>query len=305
MKYIAARIGKFGMPSAVRRMPAMSAAVFAALVFAASPSAGAQTKSAFETVPHDALVQLKATVGKPFTAGLVFVNGKFIPPPYKVERYGTALRINGQQVTGQVIPWDEFLKTQPGVRIERTENAASAEPAPAAHPIEADTLSYDDVSDDFDDLFDDDPKPKKKKPAPVRSTAKKPPPPTIKVVFEGEFVPNARTKAMVASLNKRRTNLEVFLRKGGACFFGSRYSTVRADRAPMEMFLLEMPKVMRDNLGYESFASAARSRGIVFLPDVVLRDLFRNRLDYIKLQERAKAVKDERKWESMLNNVVP
>ena len=101
VKYIAARIGKFGMPSAVRRMPVMSAAVFAALVFAASPSAGAQTKSAFETVPHDALVQLKATVGKPFTAGLVFVNGKFIPPPYKVERYGTALRINGQQVTGQ------------------------------------------------------------------------------------------------------------------------------------------------------------------------------------------------------------
>ena len=169
-------------------------------------------------------------------------------------------------------------------------------------------MSYVDSSDDFDDLFDDDPKPKKKKSAPVRSVAKRPPappPPTIKVVFEGEFVPNARTKAMVANLNNRRTNLEVFLRKGGACFFGSRYSTVRADHAPMEMFLQEIPKVMKDNLSYESFASAARSRGITFLPDPVLRDLFRNRLDYIKLQERARAVKDERKWESMLNNVTP
>ena len=279
----------------------------AVIAFAVPLFAEAQTKSAFATVPRDALVELKATVGKPFTAGLVFVDGKFIPPPYKVERYGTALRINGQQVTGQVIPWDEFLKTQSGVRIERIENPASNAPAAAAQPVEAEPLSYVDSSDDFDDLFDDDPKPKKKKPAPVRSVAKKPsaPPPTIKVVFEGEFVPNARTKAMVASLNNRRTNLEVFLRKGGACFFGSRYSTVRADRAPMEMFLQEIPKVMKDNLSYESFASAARSRGITFLPDPVLRDLFRNRLDYIKLQERARAVKDERKWESMLNNVAP
>jgi len=35
----------------------------------------------------------------------------------------------------------------------------------------------------------------------------------------------------------------------------------------------------------------------------VMRDLHRNRLDYIRLQDRAKAVKEDRKWESMLNSV--
>ena len=278
------------------------------IAFAVPLFAGANSKSAFETVPKQALVELKATIGKPFTAGLVFIDGKFIPPPYKVERYGTAFRINGQQVTGQVIPWDEFLKTQSGVRIERIESPASAAPAAPVQPVAEASPSYDDLSDDFDDLFDDDPKPKKKKPAPSRPVAKKPaapPPPATKVVFDGVFEPNQRTKAMVDKLNKTRTNLEVFLRKGGACFFGSRHSTVRADRGPADMFLQEIPKAMKNSSSYEAFASTLRSRGITFLPDTVLRDLFRNRLDYVKLQERARTVKDERKWESMLNNVAP
>ena len=177
--------------------------------------------------------------------------------------------------------------------------------AEAAEPADDDS----DISDDFDDLFDDNPKPKKKK-APARAAAKKPAPrpsaPTVatKVVFDGTFRPNARTKAMVDRLNKIRTDMEVMLRKGGTCFFGTRYSTVTADRAPTDMFLSAVPQAMRENSSYEDFASAVRAKGIVFLPESVLRDRFRNRLDYVKLQERARAVKEERAWEKKLNNSV-
>ena len=83
------------------------------IAFALPLFAQANSKSAFATVPKQALVELKATVGKPFSAGLVFINGKFLDPPYKVERYGTALRINGIQVTNEIVPWTEFPKTQP------------------------------------------------------------------------------------------------------------------------------------------------------------------------------------------------
>lgn len=299
---------KVGKTSAVVRM-----AVFATVVVVASAAGSAETKRSFGAVPKQALVELKATIGKPFSSGLVFVDGRFIPPPYKVERFGTAFRINGQQVTRQVIPWDEFLKTQPGVRIEQVEVAPSAttesEPqgtAPEEDAEPADDIS--DISDDFDDLFDDNPKPKRK--SPVRSAAKKPAPkasaPTVatKVVFDGTFKPNTRTKAMVARLNKIRTDMEVLLRKGGTCFFGTRYSTVTADRAPTDMFLQAVPQAMRENSDYEDFASAVRAKGIVFLPESVLRDLFSNRLDYIKLQERARAVKEERAWEKKLNNSI-
>ena len=290
----------------------MAAAAVVAL--AVSAAEAAEAKRSFGVVPKQALVELKATVGKPFSSGLVFIDGKFIPPPYKVERFGTAFRINGQQVTRQVIPWDEFLKTQPGVRIEQVEIAPSAPaesdaPEPAAEETAEPAADDSDISDDFDDLFDDNPKPKKKK-APARAAAKKPAPqpsaPTVatKVVFDGTFRPNTKTKSMVDRLNKIRTDMEVMLRKGGTCFFGTRYSTVTADRAPTDMFLSAVPQAMRENSSYEDFASAVRAKGIVFLPESVLRDLFRNRLDYVKLQERARAVKEERAWEKKLNNSV-
>ena len=289
-------------------------AAFAAVAVVVSVAESAETKRSFGAVPKQALVELKATVGKPFSSGLVFIDGKFIPPPYKVERFGTAFRINGQQVTRQVIPWDEFLKTQPGVRIEQVEIAPSA-PAESAAPETAAAEAAEpadddsDISDDFDDLFDDNPKPKKKK-APARAAAKKPAPqpsaPTVatKVVFDGTFRPNTKTKAMVDRLNKIRTYMEVMQRKGVTCFFGTRYSTVTAYRAPTDMFLSAVPQAMRENSSYEDFASAVRAKGIVFLPESVLRDLFRNRLDYVKLQERARAVKEERAWEKKLNNSV-
>ena len=277
--------------------------IAAFLVCASAFAADAPAKRGFEQVPKQALVELKATIGKPFTAGLVFIDGKFLPPPYRVERYGTALRINGQQVTGQIIRWDEFLKTQSGVRVEQSEVPvpATVDPAPAA-PDPAPAVATDDLSDDFDDLFDDNPKPKKKSRAAVKKEPSAPAP-TTKVVFSGEFSHNQRSKALLDKLNKIRTDIEITLRKGGSCFFGTRYSTVTADRGPSDMFLAAMPKVMKENSNFEAFSAAARSKGITYLSETVLRDLFRHRLDYIQLQERAKLVKEERKWETILNAI--
>ncbi|MBR1921886.1 MAG: hypothetical protein IJ829_07810, partial [Kiritimatiellae bacterium] len=163
----------------------------------------------------------------------------------------------------------------------------------------------DDGGDDIDDLFDDNPKPKKKPAKAAAKSAPRPPAPGVAeatVVFDGEFRHNVRTKTMLKKLNKARTDLEVILRKGGCCFFSPRYSTVRADRGPADIFLGAIPQVMKDNTVFEAFSAGARSRGVTFLPDAVMRDLFRNRLDYIRLMDRAKSVKDERKWESMLNS---
>ena len=270
------------------------------LCWAALAAGAAEAKRSFATVPKQALVELKATVGKPFSSGLVFVNGKFLDPPYKIERYGTAIRINGVQVTNEIIPWTEFLKTQAGVRIEKVDPPAGSAPAaeePPAAEEEEEAYSSD---DDLDDLFDDDPKPKKKaaKPAVRRAARPKPAPqPTTTVVFDGEFKPNDKTKAMVAKLNKERMRIETVLRNGGSCFFGLRYSPITVDRLPTNMFLSSIPSAMKSNTVFEQFAAAARAKGITFLSETVLRDLFRNRIDYIRLMAREKAVK-EGKWGS-------
>ena len=274
----------------------------AALVFlccAAYAAGAAEAKRSFAAVPKQALVELKATVGKPFSSGLVFVNGRFIDPPYRIGRYGTAIRINGIQVTDEIIPWTEFLKTQAGARIEKIDPPASdaADASDASQP-EEDAEDDDSSDDDLDDLFADDPKPTKKssKPAVRRSSRPKPAPqPTTTVVLDGEFKPNDRTKAMVTKLNKERSRIETILRNGGSCFFGVRYSPMTVDRLPTDMFLSSMPSVMKANASFEPFASAARAKGITFLSETVLRDIFRNRLDYIRLIAREKAVK-EGKW---------
>ncbi len=270
---------------------------FAAIVVCSAGVVSA--KSSFDQVPRQALVELKATVGKPFTSGLVFIDGKYMQPPYKVERYGTAFRINGQIVSGQVIPWDEFLKTQEGVRIERKEQPVSE--TPESDPAEQEEASESDYGDDFDDLFDDNPKPRKAKPAKVVKS-RPAPKVTTTVMFDGEFKHNVKTKAMLDRLNKMRTNIELALRNGGACFFGSRYGTVRTDKGPADMFLRTMPSVMRSSSSFGEFSSAARAKGIVFLSDEVLYDLYNNKFDYIMLRERAKAVEEERRWAEMLNN---
>ena len=271
----------------------------------AAPEPAAKRGAAFATVPKQALVELKATVGKPFSAGLVFVNGKFLDPPYKVERYGTALRINGIQVTNEIIPWTEFLKTQAGARVEKVDPPpAAAASAQETAPVVEESETSDSSIDDIDDLFDDDPKPKKKvaaKPVVKRTPKTAPPPqPTTTVVLDGEFVANDKTKAMVARINKERTRVETVLRKGGCFFFGTRYTPISVDRMPAEMFLSSIPGVMKSNTAFEPFSSAARAKGITFLSEAVLRDLFRNRLDYIRLIAREKAIKEEGKWGTTL-----
>ena len=71
---------------------------------------------------------LQITRGKQIDAGLVFLDGKFLPPPYVVERYGNALRINGIQVTRALIPWGRFLMTQEGASVVTEESAAAVQP---------------------------------------------------------------------------------------------------------------------------------------------------------------------------------
>ena len=206
-----------------------------------------------------------------------------------------------------IIPWTEFLKTQAGARVEKVDPPpAAATPAPVQEtaPAAEEPATSDASIDDIDDLFDDDPKPKKKvaaKPVVKRTPKAAPPPqPTTTVVLDGEFVANDKTKAMVARINKERTRVETVLRKGGCYFFGTRYTPISVDRMPAEMFLSSIPGVMKSNTAFESFSSAARAKGITYLPEAVLRDIFRYRLDYIRLIAREKAIKEEGKWGTML-----
>ena len=86
--------------------------------------------NAFTPIPKESAKALGATKGKPVKTGLVFVNGKFLRPPYVVERWGVGIRINKTPVTGQVIAWTDLLKTQDPSAIT-TEAPAEGDAPPA------------------------------------------------------------------------------------------------------------------------------------------------------------------------------
>lgn len=277
------------------------ATLAAAMAAACGASAAPAVKSSFAAPPADAVKYLKATVGKPFSAGYVFVDGKYVKPPYKVERYGNVIRINGIQVTDQVVSWDEFLKTQAGVTVTKTETPA--EPAPAEpEPEPEEVEDYDDDSSaSLDDLFDDNPAPKKPKKA-KRKAAPRPRKPTTTVTYsmEGDFVPNEKSKSLVEKINTARTRIDSQLRSGGYFCFGSRYATVSGNASTTKLVLGKLPDAMKKGTTRDAFGTAMRQAGLTFFPLALTDDLFRNRFDYLQLAERIKSDQEQSKWSQLL-----
>lgn len=284
-------------------MAALSIAAVAAPTGAAAPAAPAFTSS-FQKPPSASLKALRATVGKPFKEGYVFIDGRYLPPPYKVERWGTVLRINGVQVTSEIVPWDEFVKTQTGVTATKSESPLSddigaAEPEPEPEPEPEEEIDDDDSS--LDDLFDDDPAPKKKKPAKRKTYKPKPKKPTVTVTysFDGEFTPNEKTKAYVDKINKERTRVDKGLRSGGYFCFSSKYSTVTGDAGAAKHIMEKLPGLMKNYSDLESFSAAVNAAGFSYLPPALVNDLFKNRIVYPQLMKRIKDAEEERKWMSI------
>ena len=258
---------------------------------------------AFQPIPKESAKALKVTKGRPFSAGAVFINGKYIEPPYVVERWGTGIRINKEPVTGQVIDWSEFLKTQEGVKVEK-----KTETAPPAPVVQQATPVVEDVdSSSLDDLFDDDPKPvKRKSGSPVRSpavTRPSVPRTTVSYVLDGEFKANDASKVLVGRINETRTEIDRILRTGGFICFGDAYSRVSGDKRALLSMLEALPELQQRSASVDAFRSGVRSAGLVYLNEVLCEDLFRNRIDYRKLKERRERIKSDQKWSQILEDV--
>lgn len=263
----------------------------------------AATAFAFEPVPKESAKALGITRGKDISKGVVFVNGKYIAPPYVVERRGTGIRINGQAVTGQVVAWDEFLKTQEGVKVTKTETAP--EPAPA--PVEEEEPAAEETVEDdsLDDLFDDAPAKDsgKRKPAVRRPVIVARPKAQVSYQLEGEFVPNDASKALVARINAVRTDIDKWLRAGGFLCFGDGYSRVSGDARTLKSLLKVLPELQQKSESVDAFREGVRSSNLVFLNEALAADLFRNRVDYVKLKDRREKLNGDQGWKRELEDV--
>ena len=227
---------------------------------------------AFEKVPDAARTALKGARGKPVRKGFVFVNGHYLPPPYVVARYGTAIFVNNVQVTGQIVPWQTFLSTQAG--------SAPAAPAPAAPAKKATAI---------DDLFDDGA-------APAQQAA-----PAAADAGGDAFVPNARSEQMLKRINDYRTDVNKRLLNGDACFFG-RYGFVVVQQRLCRNMMEALPDAVRDSADGADLYNRMRGRGLVFLNANICSDLNENRADYSALVERRRKMQEDEEVRKMLSN---
>ena len=259
---------------------------------------------AFEEIPWASAKALGVTRGKQFSAGLVFVNGKYVEPPYVVERWGTGIRINSIPVTGQVIDWSEFVKTQDPANVVRTMPEPSA-PAPVQMYVPEIEPKSD--ADALDDLFDDNPTPKK--PASSWSASSRrvvqprPRPPSPKYELVGKFVKNDASKALIRRINDQRTEIDGILRRGGFIFFGDGYSRVVGDSRTVETMLATLPETMQRSEELGAFRAAIRADGMLYVNEILSGQLFANKIDYRRLQERRKKLKSEQEWNRLLKDV--
>ena len=254
---------------------------------------------AFAPVPAESEKALGGTRGGVITSGAVFINGKFVEAPYVVERRGTGIRVNGMPVTGQVVSWNAFLKTQSGVKkaTERT-----PPPPPAAKPPEPAVEDVDASS--LDDLFDDDPKPVRKKPSAKPAWQPKPAAsrPKVSYELEGDFVANDTTRMLVKRINALRTEFDRTLRSGGFIFFGDGYSRVSGDARTLQTMLKALPELLQKSSDLESFRRGVRDADLVYLNEILCEELYGHREDYRKLRSLRMKLRREQQWKQVLED---
>ena len=257
-------------------------------------------------IPKASGKALGVTRGRPFSKGLVFVDGRYIEPPYVVERWGNGIRINKIPVISQVIDWSEFVKTQDGAKVIKTESAPVAD-APASES-EAEPAAEEpaDFESSLDDLFDDEPRPKKAekksvKKTTVRKSLPAKPVTTVSYALDGEFAMNDAARTLVKKINKVRTDINAILLAEGFVCFGERYSRVSGDVRTADQILELLPDLQRGCESEAAMVAGARSAGLVYLTEPVCRDLYRNRRDYLKLKVRRDKVKSDRALDRFLN----
>lgn len=253
---------------------------------------------AFPSVPRESANALGVTKGKSIETGIVFVNGKYLPPPYVVSRWGTGLRINGRKVSGQIVDWSEFVRTQSGAKAVKTVTSASNSPVELAPEPGSEG---DDSDSAIDDLFDDSRKPGGKS---GKSRPKRRPKPkeTVTYSFDGDFVPNEETKKLVERINASRNEIDRQLRLGGFLCFGDGYARITGDAHATQRFMSSVPALMKECETAQALSAAVRAAGFEYLTEGFCKDLFRNRIDYRVLQERAERMKGEAKWKKALDN---
>ena len=265
--------------------------------FLAALCAWGCTLAQLPEVTEAAVEDLGTTYGFPQTGGFVFIDGRYIPPPYTVTRRGNGLFINRILVERPVAwPRGGGAASGAGAEVKRSvdedgdfEVVAQDQDQPTEKPVK--TLKS------IDDLFADEDEPAE--PAtpleeePERQTAH----PVEAMKAPGEA---AREKAqMIESLDRVRRNYEQALARGEIYFFGKRHHRVNGTRGTARTLMGVLPRALRNASSPQDLLQRLEQGGVYFVDIAICTELFRNKTTFPQLEERLKKIEESEALEAM------
>ena len=251
--------------------------------------------AALPEVPAEAVDALGVTTGTPQTSGFVFIDGKYVPPPYTVTRRGNGIFINRIQVD-QPVPWiGTPLGEAPPKKLDDDgdfevvdEDAEEADEDVA--PVgELDDLLFGDAMDAdkktgeahaIDALFDD--------VTPAKNTAQGRKQPQVQPAAEA--MSKQQVEEMKTKLNTLRKVYETALGRGDIYFFAQHHSRVNGTYGSAKTLLTVLPSALRSARSPQELMAKLNQGGVYFLDLATCADLHRNRTSFVQLDERRKQI---------------
>ena len=254
-------------------------------------------------VPEEAIDALGSTDGTQQSKGFVFVEGRYIAPPYTVSRKGNGIFVNRIQVE-QPFAWMAETLTlaalpptkKPAEEVKKSdvESGDSSLEAPALGPVEdfmnASVLPPAEVKpvdkpagNALDLLFGDG----ATKPAAEEKKA-------VPVVLTQKQKDELRHK-----LDAIRMRFEVGLAQGEIFLFNDKNGRINGTYGTAKALFAVLPEAVRYSKSPQDLMSRLNQGGVNFLDINACSDLYRNKFNFMLLNDRRRAIEinEEKKYQ--------
>ena len=251
--------------------------------------AASAVSAALPEVSAEALAVLGSTPGIPQMNGFVFIDGKYIAPPYTVSRRGNGIFINRIQVQ-QPVPWVDVAQPEAPKKVLDADGDFEVV-EPEETKVETKVKADDDEllfggpgnreekegAHAIDALFDDPPAKKKE---PEKKTAQ----PTSASLSKQQI------DELKGKLDTLRKKYETELGRGDIYFFSERNSRVNGTYGTAKTLFAVLPNALRYAQSPQDLMTKLNQGGVGFLDLAACADLHKNRMTWMQLDERRKQI---------------
>lgn len=242
--------------------------------------------AALPEVSDEAAAALGSAAGVPQRNGFVFIDGKYLPPPYTVTRRGNGIFINRIQVE-QPVPWFDSAQE----RRKKLDDDGDFEVAEEEEKVvlgdellfgDADGAKQEADAHAIDALFEDIAPAKKK--VPEKKPAPAPQPPTDAALSKQQV------EELKGRLDAVRKKYETTLGQGDIYFFAQRHRPVNGTYGSAKTLFAVLPAALRSAQSPQDLMARLKQGGVFFLDPETCADLYKNRTSFIQLEERQRQI---------------